>query len=416
MRKWFVLFGVLLFLPALSYAAKKKKAAQQPEVVKVSALFKQASAALKANANQPAAEKALLDALPREDLSQKDKAKIYFYAARLQENVNGTLNRLAYLKKPLPDTAAFFNPLLVMYQHLEHCDSVDAIPNEKGKVHTSFTSSTRSLRLKHRQNILNGGKFFLYKNNYDQAYNFFDYYYRFAPDPSDTLLPQISTWAALCGYMAQKPTHTLKYIDEAILHADSANKPIMQEYKARSLMMLNNEPAWFSALSEGVRQYPAYDFFFVNSEDYYYQHRQFKDGIRLADSLLNVVGDKALYWFAKSRMSLAENNYEECIAYSDSTIALDPKYTDAYYNKGISYLNMAVIAQETACNDLTDPKCQEDRKTIQGFYQKAKPCMEMVRKLAPKETERWGSALYRIYLHLNMGAEFDEIEKLLKAS
>lgn len=407
---------ILLFSFLIPFIVMGKKKAEQTNVVKMSTLYKQANLAIKSNANQAAAEKALLDALPRTDITDKDRAKIYFHAARLQENLNGLINRQAYLKKAPYDTAQFFNPLLVMYQHLEHCDSVDAIPNEKGKVHTSFTGSTRALRHKHRKNILNGGKFFLSKANYDQAYNFFDYYYRYSNNQNDTILPQVATWAALCGYMVNKPNRTLRYIDEAFNNADSASRPILQEYKARSYLMLNKEPSWVASLDEGLRMFPGYDFFFVNKEDYYYQHRQFEQGELLADSLIKAVGDRPLYWFAKSRMTLAENNYAKCIEFSDSTIARDPNYVDAYYNKGISYLNLAVIAQESACNDLTDPKCIEDRKTIQGFYQKAKPCMEMVRKLQPKDMERWGSALYRIYLHLNLGAEFDEIEKLLKSS
>jgi len=415
MRKWFGAFMAMMLIFALPMDGKKKKTkTDQPEVVKMSVLYKQASAAIKANAKQAEAEKTLLGALGREDIDDKERAKIYYECAKLQENLNGVFNRQAFLKKAPYDTAQFFNPLLAMYQHLEKCDSLDALPNEKGKVNTSYTGSTNALRKKHRQNILNGGKFFLSKKNYDQAYNFLDYYYRYSTNPSDTLLPQVANWAALSGYMVNKPERTLKYIDEAILHAPQDQKAIMQEYKARSYQQQNNEGAWAAALSEGIKNYPAYDYFFVNTEDYLYQHRQFERGRAVADSLLKVVGNRALYWFAKSRMSLAENNYENCIEYSDSTIACDPNYTDAHYNKGISYLNLAVIAQENACNDLTDPKCQEDRKTIQGFYLKAKPCMEMVRKLDPKNTERWASALYRIYLHLNMGKEFDEIEKIMK--
>ena len=407
---------ILLFSILISFVVMGKKKAEQPNVAKMSALYKQANLAIKNNNNQAAAEKALLDALPRTDISNKDRARIYYQAARLQENINGLINRQAYLKRAPYDTAQFFNPLLVMYQHLEHCDSVDAVPNDKGKVHTSFSGSTRALRQKHRKNILNGGKFFLSKANYDQAYNFFDFYYRYARNQSDTILPQVATWAALCGYMVNNADRTLRYIDEAFLNADSETKPILQEYKARSYVMLDKETSWVAALDEGLKMFPEYDFFFVNKEDYFYQHRLFQQGEMLADSLIKVVGDHPLYWFAKSKMTLAENNYERCIEFSDSTIARDPNYVDAYYNKGISYLNLAVIAQETASHDMADPKFLEDRKTIQGFYQEAKPCMEMVRKLLPEETGRWGSALYRIYLHLNMGAEFDEIEKLLKAA
>ena len=89
-------------------------------------------------------------------------------------------------------------------------------------------------------------------------------------------------------------------------------------------------------------------------------------------------------------------------------------YVDAYFNKGISYCNLALIAQENANKDKNGAVSLEDYKKIQDFYSKAKPCMEMVRKLQPENKERWAHALYRIYLYLNMGKEFDEIDKLLK--
>ncbi len=40
--------------------------------------------------------------------------------------------------------------------------------------------------------------------------------------------------------------------------------------------------------------------------------------------------------------------------------------------------------------------------------------MERYRKLAPQQKQKWGPALYRIYLNLNMGKQFDEIDRLLK--
>ena len=40
--------------------------------------------------------------------------------------------------------------------------------------------------------------------------------------------------------------------------------------------------------------------------------------------------------------------------------------------------------------------------------------MERYRELAPEELRKWGPALYRIYLNLNMGRQFDEIDRMLK--
>ncbi len=40
--------------------------------------------------------------------------------------------------------------------------------------------------------------------------------------------------------------------------------------------------------------------------------------------------------------------------------------------------------------------------------------MERYRVLAPKEKDKWAPVLYRIYLNLNLGKQFDEIDHLLK--
>ena len=48
------------------------------------------------------------------------------------------------------------------------------------------------------------------------------------------------------------------------------------------------------------------------------------------------------------------------------------------------------------------------------MYQKALPYMEKYRTLAPGGEQKWGPALYRIYFNLNMGKQFDEIDKILK--
>ena len=90
-------------------------------------------------------------------------------------------------------------------------------------------------------------------------------------------------------------------------------------------------------------------------------------------------------------------------------------FVDAYYNKGIAYLNMAVISQESSCKDTQDPQYAIDKEKTQELYRQARPCMEMVRKLQPDNQERWASPLYRIYLYLNLGDEFVEIDRLLHA-
>ena len=50
---------------------------------------------------------------------------------------------------------------------------------------------------------------------------------------------------------------------------------------------------------------------------------------------------------------------------------------------------------------------------IRSLYTLAKLPMEKVRQLAPADTARWAAPLYRIYLNLNMGPEFDEMDRIV---
>lgn len=412
MKKSYVVLILCTFLVLPGYSASKKEKAQKP--VKMSTLYKAASTAIKNASGQDGARTNLINALSRPELKNKDKAEIFYTAAKLYESSNSVENRKAYLKQQY-DTAMFFNTLLNMYEQLRLCDSVDAVPNAQQKVKLKYSKKTYDLRQKHIKNILNGSKFFLRKGDYASAYGYIDAFYTNTTSKRDSLLYRLAYQAALCGYLTNQPKHTLKYIDKAIEAASRGDKPILQEYKVRTYALLKNDSLWVRELHTGVNLYPEYDYFFVNLIDWYNSQRMTKEACELADSLIQVVSaEKAIYWYTKCKMKLMENDYEACIQFADSTIKRDPAYVDAYYNKGISYLNMAVIKKDTACNDIKDKRFAEDRKAIHELYVQAMPCMEKVRELQPDMVDRWASPLYRIYLNLNKGKEFDEMDKILK--
>ena len=95
--------------------------------------------------------------------------------------------------------------------------------------------------------------------------------------------------------------------------------------------------------------------------------------------------------------------YDECIALSDSLISMNDSLPDPYYNAGTAYLNKALKLHPL-----------RQKKQLRQVYQKARPYMERYRQLAPDQQRKWGPVLYRIYLNLNMGRQFDEIDQLLK--
>ena len=53
-------------------------------------------------------------------------------------------------------------------------------------------------------------------------------------------------------------------------------------------------------------------------------------------------------------------------------------------------------------------------KQQQAYYREAETSLEAYRTLAPNLQKRWAPLLYKVYLALNEGKKFAEIEKILQ--
>ena len=413
--KHILLFVLFFGLPLLSNA--------QDKPVKLKTIMGEAKAAIKNKKNEADAEKKLLAVINREDVTHEKRAEIYYMAMELQRSQNEAENMKLYLKQAY-DTLKFFSTIVKMHEYLLLCDSVESAPRGVMPTKYKYRNKGREVMKVYRPNLLNGGKFLLKRNKYADAFPYFDTYLKTARHPifedyssikSDTLLPRVAYWATLSAYNANHPENALKYIDEAIEGADENLRVSLQEYKVRCYEVLKNDSLRMQNLIIGTKLYPSHDYFFLHLMDDYVQQKKFEEGIALCDTMLQKVGNRSIYWYGRSQVHLANNDFDETIRTANEALKCDSLMADGYYNKGIAYLNKAVKFAETACNDVRNPKCQKDRKVLMGLYREAKQPMEMLRKLAPNDKERWGMPLYRIYLNLNMGAEFAEIEQIVNA-
>jgi tetratricopeptide (TPR) repeat protein len=153
----------------------------------------------------------------------------------------------------------------------------------------------------------------------------------------------------------------------------------------------------------GFSHNPTNTYFFPRLMDYYTAHGDNEAALDVVDRALEADGSNTLYLFAKSTVLFNMGRYDECIALSDSLISMNDSLPDPYYNAGTAYLNKALKLHPL-----------RQKKQLRQVYQKARPYMERYRQLAPDQQRKWGPVLYRIYLNLNMGRQFDEIDQLLK--
>ena len=320
-----------------------------------------------------------------------NKANGFHLCALLEQSINDGMNMKAYLKENI-DTVRFFKTIYNIYDYTLKSDSADKA--------LKYDDKNIRLRTMHRKNLLGGGKFLLRKEKWSEAYEFFDMFLKTCTTDADSLVRNVAYWTTVCGMNDNKPHLVLKYVDRAIEGSAIEDAAALSEYKARSYQSLGDSASWLAVLEEGTDKYPGYSYFFLNLMDYYIRHGKTSIGQARTDSLLRADGDRAMYWLAMSMFAIGQGDYEECVKMSEECLKREPDNLDALYNKGISLLNMALEEKNSS-------KCR-------SLYYRALEPMERVRELQPNEPDRWCNPLYRIYLNLNMGEKFKEIDTIME--
>ena len=309
-------------------------------------------------------------------------------------------NEKLYLKQKY-DTATFFANVKKM---LTVAETLDSLAPEYRKSHSAQQNN-------YRANLFNGGAFFIHKGKWAEAFDYYQTYIDCARQPlfeayhydsTDVRLPEAGYWATYCGYKLQDPVLTLRHRQLAL--RDSSKADFTLQFVAEARKWLKDDELYRETLEEGFRRFPLFPYFFPRLMDLYNGRGQYEKALALADSALAVNDSSELFIFAKSTALLHLENYAESIKYSEMLINKNPQLAEPYFNAGTAYVNIAGRLDQ-----------RRERKLMRKSYEKARPYIEQYRQMMPNEQDKWGPVLYRIYLNLNMGKQFDEIDRLLKA-
>ncbi len=133
--------------------------------------------------------------------------------------------------------------------------------------------------------------------------------------------------------------------------------------------------------------------------------------------------DNKIFRYAYGVFLLRQEEFAKAIEQFEAAIKIDPNYSDAVYNCGVSYLNWGVALKEA-----NDRKYEEARKANKAkdfkedlsFKEKLKlavPYLEKAAEERPNDANLW-QQLARVYANLNMTdkskAAFERVDKLTK--
>lgn len=405
LRKIITILLFCVFTLSIS-AAPKKKTVLKKDIA-------QAKAYLKAGNNLERAEQLMAKHL--QDSANRTNERLWlimFDAVRKQyEQANMKL----YLKQKY-DTAAFFNITKRMFTILETFDSIDTMPNEEGEVKPEYRKKHAEFLDQHRTNLFNGGAYFVGKQRFQDAYDYFNLYLDCARQPlfssynydeNDPRMPETAYWTVYCGYKLQDAQATLQHIDLAL--KDSAHYSLLLQYLADTHKLEKDTAKYVETLREGFAKYPTFPYFFPRLVEHEAAQGNWNEVLTIADTAIAADTTRAFYRLVRTTALLNLRQYDTCIAESDALIARNDSLSIAWYNAGMACFNQAVEIDKNV--KVTAKQKQKMHKK----YQRARHYIERFRALAPDRQDRWALPLYTIYLNLNMGAQFDEINRLIRS-
>lgn len=383
--------------------------------VDMSAQKKELSAArdnVKKNRNLEQAESSMQKLLNDSANRYNKKIWITMFDAIVKQYEQG--NEKLYLKQQY-DTTKLFNLTKRMISVAQSFDSIEVKPNKKGKVELNYRKKHADFLHKYRPNLYNGGLFLIGKQKYAEAYAFFDAYIDCANQPlfsqynynaNDKKIPEAAYWAVFCGYKMKDPRATFHHTYLAL--KDTAHYCMMLQYLAETYRLEKDTVRYVQTLTEGFEKYPMFEFFFPRLVQHYGEKGDWEKVLEISERAISKKKDSEIYRLSKTNAMLNLGKYDDCITLCDQLIAENDSLADAYYNAGMAYFHKAV--------DM-DKKIQlntKQKNVVKANYQKSLTYLKCFRALVPEQKTRWALPLYTIYLNLNMGDEFDEIDKILR--
>ena len=374
-------------------------------------IIAQAKDYIKSGKNLDKAEVLMADLLKDSVSRKNEQVWLLLFEAQQKQYEQG--NEKLYLKEKY-DTAALFLMGRRMFATLEGLDSLEMIPDAKGRVRLKNREHSAEVLNQYRPNLFNGGVFFLKKQDFAHAFDFFDTYIACASKPMfarfrygewDKLMSQAAYWATYCGYKMQQPQLTLRHVYLAL--KDTAREVYLLQYLAETYKLEKDTARYVQTLREGFEKFPTSPFFFPHLISYYGQENAYEKALETCNRALQVDSTNRIFRFVKGSLLLTMGRYQESLDINKALIADNDTLPDVYLNAGLALFNQAIELDKNV------QVSQKARNRILDFYRKALPYLEKYRALAPQQKEKWALPLYTIYLNLNMGKQFDEIDKLL---
>ena len=364
-----------------------------------------------------------------EDPETKDDAEAWFIAGKI-EGRQFDDETVKTLQSKTPDEAIMYGALKSIKPYFEIADSLDMLPDIKGKVKPKYRKDMKAILLANRLQYLNGGGYYFNNREYPEAY---DMFYQFFDIPkmnmfkgdniavNDTAYAQFRYYAGLSLSQFEADTAKIITFFESIKDNNGYNEDDIYKSICALYDQVKDTVNFVKILKEGVRKFPEDSYYLLNLIQQYIYSNNGDAAIEMLTKAIVSMPDRAdlynvlgfIYENSEKvrNIEAAKSNYEKALV-------IDPEYVEATGNMGRIFFNQAVEAY-TAANDIADnEKYRVAKADAIRTFKEALPYYEKAHQMNPDERD-YMFALNRIYYILkeddkSFEDKFNEMEKKLE--
>lgn len=399
------LFYIILFLTLTASAASNNKLQQKQ--------FKNDITSIKDNLKKgrdlEKGEKTLRAYL--RDTLHQDDITLHLLLNDVLRKQYASANEKMYLRTST-DTATLMNIGKRMFLAAESLDSLDARPDHKGRVAPAHRHRHAHFLKPYYDNLYKGGVYFYKHKKWQEAWECFDTYIQCHRQPLFSTVELDTTKLVEAAFLAMHSAANQSSFQRVMKYSEDALKEKSEEESTLRLLAnisIENKDTtrYLHYLNEGFRKYYSSDYFFPYLIDYHLSRGDYQKASEYTDTALSKDSVNVLFLLARHEICMLQKDYAKALSFGLSLLERDDSIATPNYNVGYIYY---LKAQE-AMKAINMPY-RKRLTTAQEWYRKSMPYMQRYKQLAPEKKALWKPILYDIYLNLNMGKEFMEIEGL----
>lgn len=411
---------VLIFFSLFSLIAQAQKANKKTEPFNLKKTLKEIRSYEKED-NYSKVHETLQSAFTKWPETNSN-ARLWHYEMQAQAQLAKAENTKLFLNSK-PDTASYFTHVLQTYQAGLRCDSLDRLPNKKGRIEPQFTHNISETLTAVRNNLRSGGRYFYLKKRYADAYHHFDTYlqtigspllltsspaYAKAKFPLDQDSMRIAALAVFAAHQSENAHGVLKYAPCA--EQDTAHRAALIEMRAQAHCALTDTATYYTVLRQGFSQYPTDRRFYTPLIDHYNATHEFQQSLSIVDTLVSLEPENDIYLSLKGKLFEAMNLPDSAEVIYQQIVFHNDSLPEVYASLGNVYIEQAHQFALTLHTQQGTKQYYATKAKIKKRYTKARAALERARQLSPLTPTLWRNGLREVYFKLNDGKALKALE------